>query len=232
MSGQLLSSKVVIVEEEPKVRGIPSAPTSVAGAVGVTERGPIGEAADRRPGHHAHGVADLGEELEILEPALAGADPLEHPQRPGRSLAARRALPAGFVGEEPAGIVEEVDDAHCLVDDDDSGRAEAEAADLAGAGEVERRVEFGLRQQSHRDSAGDHGLRLPPLPHSAPLAVDELAGGDAEGGLVATGAFNVSGEAIELRPVAPRITRVVRVGGNADPGASIRVDSVESARVE
>ncbi len=44
MSGQLLSSKVVIVEEEPKVRGIPSAPTSVAGAVGVTERGPIGEA--------------------------------------------------------------------------------------------------------------------------------------------------------------------------------------------
>ena len=44
MSGQLLSSKVVIVEEEPKVRGIPSAPTSVAGAVGLTERGPIGQA--------------------------------------------------------------------------------------------------------------------------------------------------------------------------------------------
>ena len=44
MSGQLLSSKVVIVEEEPRVRGITSAPTSVAGAVGITERGPIGEA--------------------------------------------------------------------------------------------------------------------------------------------------------------------------------------------
>lgn len=44
MSGQLLSSKVVVVEEEPRVRGITSAPTSVAGAVGVTERGPIGEA--------------------------------------------------------------------------------------------------------------------------------------------------------------------------------------------
>ena len=44
MSGQLLSSKVVIVEEEPKVRGVPTAPTSVAGAVGITERGPIGEA--------------------------------------------------------------------------------------------------------------------------------------------------------------------------------------------
>ena len=43
MSGQLLSSKVVVVEEEPRVRGIPAVPTSIAGAVGVTERGPIGE---------------------------------------------------------------------------------------------------------------------------------------------------------------------------------------------
>lgn len=31
-------------EEEPRVRGIPSAPTSVFGAVGVAERGPIGKA--------------------------------------------------------------------------------------------------------------------------------------------------------------------------------------------
>ena len=44
MSGQLLSSKVVVVEEEPTVRGVPSAPTSVAGAVGLTERGPLGVA--------------------------------------------------------------------------------------------------------------------------------------------------------------------------------------------
>ncbi len=41
MSGELLSSKVVVVEEEPRVRGIPSAPTSVAAAVGITQRGPI-----------------------------------------------------------------------------------------------------------------------------------------------------------------------------------------------
>ena len=43
MSGQVLSSKVIVVEEEPRVRGIPAVPTSIAGAVGVTERGPIGE---------------------------------------------------------------------------------------------------------------------------------------------------------------------------------------------
>ena len=39
---ELLSSKVVVVEEEPSVRGIPSVSTSVAGMVGVTERGPVG----------------------------------------------------------------------------------------------------------------------------------------------------------------------------------------------
>jgi hypothetical protein len=44
MSGQLLSSKVVIVEEEPRVRGIPGLPTAVAGMVGITERGPIDQA--------------------------------------------------------------------------------------------------------------------------------------------------------------------------------------------
>jgi hypothetical protein len=44
MRGELLSSKVVVVEEEAAVRGVPSAPTSVVGAVGVTQRGPIDQA--------------------------------------------------------------------------------------------------------------------------------------------------------------------------------------------
>jgi uncharacterized protein len=41
-SNALLSSKIAIVEEEPRVRSIQAAPTAVAGAVGVTERGPFG----------------------------------------------------------------------------------------------------------------------------------------------------------------------------------------------
>jgi len=44
MSNQLLASKVVIVEEEPRLRNILSLPTAVVGAIGVTERGPIGQA--------------------------------------------------------------------------------------------------------------------------------------------------------------------------------------------
>jgi hypothetical protein len=41
---ELLSSKVVVLEEEPTVRGIPSLSTSVTGAVGIAERGPVGQA--------------------------------------------------------------------------------------------------------------------------------------------------------------------------------------------
>src|SRR5512137_1110433 len=44
MGNQLLASKVVIVEEEPRVRSVPAIPTAVLGAVGVTERGPVGKA--------------------------------------------------------------------------------------------------------------------------------------------------------------------------------------------
>ena len=44
MSAELLSSKVVVVEEPPRVRGVEALPTSIAGAVGVARRGPIGRA--------------------------------------------------------------------------------------------------------------------------------------------------------------------------------------------
>ena len=44
MSNQLLASKVVIVEEEPRLRNITGLPTAVVAAVGITERGPVGQA--------------------------------------------------------------------------------------------------------------------------------------------------------------------------------------------
>src|SRR3990172_6258977 len=44
MGNQLLASKVVIVEEEPRIRNVPALPTAVIGAVGLTERGPVGKA--------------------------------------------------------------------------------------------------------------------------------------------------------------------------------------------
>jgi phage tail sheath protein FI len=44
MGNQLLASKVVIVEEEPRIRSIAALPTAILGAVGITERGPVGKA--------------------------------------------------------------------------------------------------------------------------------------------------------------------------------------------
>jgi phage tail sheath protein FI len=41
MSAELLAAGIYIVEEEPRVSGIPSIPTAVLGAVGVTEMGPF-----------------------------------------------------------------------------------------------------------------------------------------------------------------------------------------------
>src|SRR5690242_3717497 len=40
----LLASKIVFVEEPPNVTAIAGAPTAVTGAIGLTERGPIGVA--------------------------------------------------------------------------------------------------------------------------------------------------------------------------------------------
>ena len=41
---ELLASKVVVVEEPPTIRGVPTLSTSSTGAVGLAERGPIGVA--------------------------------------------------------------------------------------------------------------------------------------------------------------------------------------------
>ena len=90
-------------------------------------------------------VADLVEDLQVFEPALPAAHAVRDLQHPAGPLAARRALAARFVGEEAADVVEHVDDAGLVVEDRDGRGAQAEAADLAGAVEVERRVEFRLR---------------------------------------------------------------------------------------
>jgi hypothetical protein len=44
MGQELLASKVVVQEMDPGVRGIAGAPTAVCGAIGITERGPVGKA--------------------------------------------------------------------------------------------------------------------------------------------------------------------------------------------
>jgi Holliday junction resolvasome RuvABC endonuclease subunit len=65
MSNQLLASKVVIGEEPPKLRAVPILPTSVALFVGVTEKGPVGEATQ---------VASFAEYVKIFGGYTANGD--------------------------------------------------------------------------------------------------------------------------------------------------------------
>ncbi len=65
MSNQLLASKVVIGEEPPKLRAVPILPTSVALVVGVTEKGPVGEATQ---------VASFAEYVKIFGGYTANGD--------------------------------------------------------------------------------------------------------------------------------------------------------------
>ena len=91
-------------------------------------------------------LARLQHDVEVFEPAAARLDPLHGLVEPGGSFAAGRALAAALVGEEAAGVVEIVDDAGLVVDHGHGGGAQAQAARLAQALEVERRVELVGRQ--------------------------------------------------------------------------------------
>ena len=115
--------------------------------------GAVGQAADRRPGHDAHVVGHLEQDVEVLDPAAAGLDPLDRLVHPAGPLAAGGALAAALVGEEPRGVVEVVDDARLVVDHGHGGGPQAEAAGLAEALEVERGVELVGREQAHADPA-------------------------------------------------------------------------------
>src|SRR5262249_35978153 len=48
----------------------------------------VGQAADRRPGHDADRLADLVEDVQVLDPPQAAADALGDLEHPGRTLAA------------------------------------------------------------------------------------------------------------------------------------------------
>src|SRR5262249_31421242 len=125
-------------------------------------------------------VADLLENLQILEPALTAPQSIGDPQHPARSLAARRALTARLMSEEATDVVQDIDDARLIVEDRHGCGAQAETADLAGTVEVERDVQFVFRHDAHADTAGDDALRLASLPHPAAVLVDQRARRDSE----------------------------------------------------
>src|SRR5207245_5541953 len=149
---------------------------------GVFDRpaGAVGEAANRRPGHDADGIAHFFEDLQVLHAAVSTTDAVGDLHHPAGPFAARRTLPARFVGEKAAGIVKHIDDARCLVEDDDCGGAQPQATDLARAVEIQRRVELGLGHEAHAEAGGNAALGFATFPDAATVFIAHLAGGAAE----------------------------------------------------
>ena len=119
-----------------------------------------------------------------------------------RPLAAGGALAAALVGEEAGGVVQVIHHRELVIHHRDGRRAQAEAAGLADVLEVELGIQLRLGEQAHADATGDDRLGLPPLPDAAGVDVDQLAGRDPQGQLDADLLVHVSGDAVQLGPVA------------------------------
>src|SRR5262249_59933346 len=97
----------------------------------------------------------------------------------------------------------------------DRRRAETETASLAGCIEVKRRVELLFGQDAHADAARNRALRLAAFPDAAAMLIDQLSHRDAQRQFDAARLVDVAADAIELRPVAAGVARVLWVGRHA-----------------
>ena len=88
-----------------------------------------------------------------------------------------------------------------------------------------------LGHEAHADAAGNAALGLAALPDAAAVLVDQLAHGDAQRQLDAARLVDVAADAVELRPVAAGVARVLRIGRHADRLEPVRaaVDDVRHA---
>src|SRR6266545_7316930 len=172
----------------------------------------VAQAADRRPRHDADGLRDLIEDRQVCDAALPLPHAVGNLHHPARTFATGRTLTARLMSEKATNVIQNINNRHRLVDDRDRGGAQAEATNLAGAVEVERRIELGLGHQPHADAPGNARLRLAPLPDAAAVLVDQFACRDTQGQLDAARPVHMAAEAVELGTVAAGVARVLRVG--------------------
>src|SRR5262249_59933846 len=115
----------------------------------------------------------------------------------------------------PAGVIQNIDDTGRLIEDDHRGGAQAQATGLTWAVEVERCIELGLGQKAHAEAARNTTLGLAALPDAAGVLVHQLPDGDTQRQLHTTRLVDVAADAVEFRPVAAGVARVLGVGGYA-----------------
>ena len=176
----------------------------------------IGETADGGSGDDAHGPGNFEEEVEVFGAAVAGADAFENFGHPVGAFAAGSALAAGLVGHKPAAIIEDVDHAGVVIDDDNSGGSESEAADFTWTGKVEFGVEFFIGEEAHADTAGNDGFGFAAFPDATGMFFDEFSSGDTEGKFDAAGAVDMAAHTIKLGPIAAWVAGIIWIRGDAD----------------
>src|ERR1700730_4811514 len=81
-------------------------PAELADDVLDRPAGAVGEAANRGAGHDAHLVADLVQDLQVFQSALAAPHPVGDLEHPAGALPARRTLPSRLMGEEATDVVQ------------------------------------------------------------------------------------------------------------------------------
>ncbi len=188
--------------------------------------GAVGQAADRRAGHDADRVG---------RPRAAGRGPRAGPGRADavQDLAASSRCPRGTActgrttrGRRTGRLLYSTSTmlVWSSIDGDRRG-AQAQAADLAGAVEVERRVELGGSvRKPMLMPPGIAAFALRPFQTPPPCSSISSRQVTPSGSSTQPGLFDVPAEAVQLRPVAAGVARVLRVGRHAD-----RLEPVDAA---
>src|SRR5207245_942493 len=145
---------------------------------------------------------------QVLYAAPAMAHAVQHLHHPAGPFAAGGTLAARFMGKKTARIVQHIDDTGLVIEDNYRRRAQSQAARLHRAAEVERGIEFLLRQKPHAEPAGNAALGLTALPDATSVLIDQFPHGNSQRELHAAGLVDVPADAEKLGAVAACIPRV------------------------
>lgn len=174
----------------------------------------IRQAADRRSRNGADRVGDLEQQIDIAQFASAISDPFEDLGRPGRPFATGCALPARFVGKESACVIQDIDHAGRIVDDNHRRCPQPQAAYAPWPVEIERSIEFCVGHEAHAQTARDHRLGLATMPYAARMFIDQFSRSDTKRQFDESRLIDVTTNAVKLWTIGPCIARIVRILGD------------------
>jgi hypothetical protein len=178
-----------------------------------------------------HGVAEVGDQLDLLCRLDVPGDPVERLDAALRADAAGRALAAAFDGAELHGETRLLQHVGRIVEYHDAGVADQPVLGREGL-IVERRVEQSAREVRSERPADLHRLHRPAGSRAAADLVDDLAERQAEGRLEQAAMLHVAGDLDRdsaARPAHAEIF-VIRAASVHDDGHGCQRDHVVDHR--